>query len=206
MSPPALVRLQEWIEQETCPRGRSGIDRALPSQCSRVAPVRVTRWRRKESDMSEMQKSIVLDAPVREVYNQWTQFEEFPQFMEGVVEVRQLDDKRLYWRANIGGAEREWHAEIVDQTPDQRIAWRSLTGSENGGAVLFRPLSDSRTEVTLRMLYNPEGLTENVGDALGFVGRRIQGDLERFREFLEQRGRATGGWRGEIHGRNVQGS
>ena len=126
--------------------------------------------------MSEMQKSIVLDAPVREVYNQWTQFEEFPRFMEGVVEVRQLDDKRLYWRANIGGA------------------------------VLFRPLSDSRTEVTLRMLYNPEGLTENVGDALGFVGRRIQGDLERFREFLEQRGRATGGWRGEIHGRNVQGS
>ena len=154
--------------------------------------------------MPEMEKSIVVDAPLREVYNQWTQFEEFPRFMDGVVEVRQIDDKRLYWRANIAGAEREWHAEIVDQTPDQRIAWRSLTGPENGGAVLFKPLADGRTEVTMRMQYNPEGMTENVGDALGFVGRRVQGDLERFCSFMEERGRATGGWRGEIHGQEVQ--
>ena len=109
-----------------------------------------------------------------------------------------------YWRANIAGAEREWHAEIVDQTPDRRIAWKSLTGADNGGAVLFRPVSDGRTEITLRMQYSPEGVTENVGDALGFVGRRVQGDLERFREFIEERGAATGAWRGEIHGKRVE--
>jgi uncharacterized membrane protein len=154
--------------------------------------------------MAEMEKSIIVDAPLREVYNQWTQFEEFPRFMEGVVEVRQIDDKRLYWRANIAGAEREWHAEIVDQTPDRRIAWKSLTGADNGGAVLFRPVSDGRTEITLRMQYSPEGVTENVGDALGFVGRRVQGDLERFSAFMEERGAATGAWRGEIHGKRVE--
>ncbi len=153
--------------------------------------------------MAEMEKSIVVDAPLREVYNQWTQFEEFPRFMEGVVEVRQLDDKRLYWRAKIAGAEREWHAEITDQTPDRRIAWKSVTGPAHGGAVLFRPLAEGRTEITMRAQYDPEGLTENVGDALGFVGRRVQDDLERFRDFMEERGRATGGWRGEIHGDQV---
>src|SRR5262245_20661227 len=153
--------------------------------------------------MAEMEKSIIVDAPRREVYNQWTQFEEFPRFMDGVVEVRQIDDKRLYWRANVGGTEREWHAEITDQTPDQRIAWKSLTGAEHGGAVLFRPVSDQRTEITMRMQYNPDGFTENVGDALGFVGRRVQGDLERFCDFMEERGRATGGWRGELHGQQV---
>ena len=152
---------------------------------------------------NELEKSIVVDAPLREVYNQWTQFEEFPRFMEGVVEVRQLDDKRLYWRANIGGAEREWHAEITDQTPDRRIAWKSLTGPEHGGAVLFRPVADGQTEVSLRIKYDPKGFTENVGDALGFVSRRVQGDLERFRDFMDERGRATGGWRGEIHGDQV---
>jgi uncharacterized membrane protein len=154
--------------------------------------------------MAEMEKSIIVDAPLREVYNQWTQFEDFPRFMDGVVEVRQIDAQRLYWRASIGGAEREWHAQITDQTPDERIAWKSLTGSENGGAVLFRPVADDRTEVTLRMLYNPEGITENVGDALGFVSRRVQGDLDRFRDFMEERGRASGGWRGEIHGSAVR--
>jgi uncharacterized membrane protein len=154
--------------------------------------------------MAEMEKSIEVDAPLREVYNQWTQFEEFPQFMDGVVEVRQIDDKRLFWRANVGGAEREWHAEITDQTPDTRIAWRSLTGAEHGGAVLFQALPEGKTRVTMRMQYNPEGVTENVGDALGFVGRRVQGDLERFRDLIEERGRASGGWRGEIHGSQVR--
>jgi uncharacterized membrane protein len=154
--------------------------------------------------MAEMEKSIEVDAPLREVYNQWTQFEEFPSFMDGVVEVRQIDDKRLFWRANVGGAEREWHAEITDQTPDTRIAWKSLTGAENGGAVLFERCPDGKTRVTMRMQYNPEGVTENVGDALGFVGRRVQADLERFRELIEERGRASGGWRGEIHGDQVR--
>ena len=153
--------------------------------------------------MAEIEKSIVVEAPLREVYNQWTQFEEFPRFMEGVVEVRQLDDKRLYWRAKIAGAEREWHAEITDQTPDRRIAWKSVTGPEHGGAVLFRPVADGSTEVTMRMRYEPEGVTENVGDALGLLGRRIQADLDRFRDYIEERGRATGGWRGEIHGSQV---
>jgi uncharacterized membrane protein len=154
--------------------------------------------------MADMEKSIVVDAPLREVYNQWTQFEDFPRFMEGVIEVRQIDDAHLYWRARMGGVEREWHAQIVDQVPDERIAWRGLTGVAPSGAVLFCPLADGRTEVTLRVKYEPEGVTENVGDALGFVSRRVEGDLQRFRDLMEERGRATGGWRGEIHGDNVE--
>jgi uncharacterized membrane protein len=153
--------------------------------------------------MAELEKSIIVDAPLREVYKQWTQFEEFPHFMEGVVEVRQLDDKRLFWRARIAGKEQEWEAEITDQTPDERIAWKSIGGAENGGAVLFRPVPEGGTEVVLRIRYDPQGITENVGDALGFVGRRVQGDLERFAKFMEERGKATGGWVGEIHGHTV---
>ena len=155
--------------------------------------------------MAELEKSIAVEASVREVYNQWTQFEDFPRFMEGVEEVRQIDDKHLYWRAKIGGVEREWHAEIVDQVPDQRIAWRGVTGVAPSGAVLFEPLPDGRTEVTLRLRYEPEGVAENVGSALGLLGARVEGDLKRFKEFIEERGRATGGWRGEIHGDKVQG-
>ena len=153
--------------------------------------------------MAELEKSIVVKAPLREVYKQWTQFEEFPRFMEGVIEVCQLDDKRLSWRANIGGKEETWEAEITDQTPDQRIAWKSVGGAENGGAVLFRPAPGGGTEIVLRIRYDPQGVTEKVGDALGFVGRRVQGDLERFAKFIEARGRATAGWTGEIHGQTV---
>ena len=153
--------------------------------------------------MAELEKSIVVDAPLHEVYKQWTQFEEFPRFMEGVVEVRQLDDKRLAWKANIAGKEEQWEAEITDQTPDQRIAWKSIGGAEHGGAVLFRPAQGGGTEIVLRIRYEPEGVTENVGSALGLVGRRVQGDLERFAKFIEERGRATGGWAGEIHGQTV---
>jgi uncharacterized membrane protein len=155
-----------------------------------------------EDAVAEYEKSIVVEAPLRAVYNQWTQFEEFPRFMEGVEEVRQLDDKRLHWRAKIAGVEREWHSEIVDQVPDRRIAWRNLRGAENAGAVLFDSVPEG-TRVTLKLRYEPEGATENVGDALGFVSRRVSGDLERFKDFIEQRGRETGGWRGEIHGRTV---
>jgi uncharacterized membrane protein len=158
----------------------------------------------REGTMAELEKRITVDAPVREVYNQWTQFEEFPRFMEGVIEVRQLDDKTLFWRARIGGVEREWHAKIVEQVPDEIISWRSVTGPDNGGTVHFRNLGDGRTEITLRVHYDPEGVTENVGDALGFVSRRVEGDLKRFRDFIEERGRATDGWRGEIHGERVE--
>ena len=153
--------------------------------------------------MAEIEKSIDVEASIREVYNQWTQFEDFPRFMEGVIEVRQLDEKRLHWRAEIAGSEKEWHAEIVDQTPDQRIAWKHLRGADNAGAVLFEPLGRNRTKVTLRLVYTPEGPTETIGDALGFVSRRVEGDLGRFKKFIESRGRATGAWRGEIHGSSV---
>ncbi len=154
--------------------------------------------------MAEMEKSIEVDVPVYEAYNQWTQFEDFPRFMDGVEEVQQLDDRRLHWRARIAGQDKEWEAEIVDQVPDRRIAWRTTTGSQNAGAVLFEPMGDQRTRVTLRMEYEPEGATEHVGDLLGFVSNRVEGDLERFKNFIEERGRASGGWRGEIHGRDVE--
>jgi len=152
--------------------------------------------------MAEMETSIIVEAPVREVYNQWTQFEDFSKFMDGVLEVRQLDDKRLYWRARIGGKEREWQSEIVDQTPDQRIAWKNVTGAENAGAVLFE-VAPSGTKVTLKLVYSPEGAVENIADALGMVSRRVKGDLERFKQFMDNRRTATGAWRGEIHGQEV---
>ena len=148
--------------------------------------------------MANIEQSIDVDVPVSTAYNQWTQFEEFPRFMEGVREVRQLDDKRLQWRAEVGGRDKEWYAEITEQKPDMRIAWRSTSGARNAGVVTFHRLSDSRTRVMLQIEYDPEGAVENVGDAVGVVSARIRGDLERFKEFIESRGRETGGWRGEI--------
>jgi uncharacterized membrane protein len=149
--------------------------------------------------MATIEKSIEVNAPLRAVYNQWTQFEDFPRFMEGVEEVRQLDDKRLHWRAKIGGKLKEWNAEITEQRPDERIAWTSRGGAWNAGVVTFHRIDDNRTRVMLQVDYDPEGVVEHVGDALGVVSTRIEGDLKRFREFIEQRGRETGGWRGEIH-------
>lgn len=152
----------------------------------------------------EVEESIMVSAPLRDVYNQWTQFESFPLFMEGVKQVTQLDDKRLFWRAEIGGREQEWEAEIVDQTPDERIAWRSVSGAVNGGVVLFKGVPDDRTEVTLRIRYDPKTLAESVGSALGLVGARVARDLERFATFMNERRQATGGWRVEIHGQEVK--
>ena len=148
--------------------------------------------------MSTIEKSIEVNAPVRTVYNQWTQFEEFPRFMEGVQEVKQVTDKRLHWRAQIAGQEREWDAEITEQIPDQRIAWRSTSGTTNAGVVTFHRLSDSASKVMLQVEYDPTGFVETVGDAVGVISQRVQGDLERFKEFIEKRGRETGAWRGEI--------
>jgi uncharacterized membrane protein len=153
--------------------------------------------------MESIEKSIDVNVPVRTAYNQWTQFEEFPQFMEGVEEVRQLDDKRLHWRASIAGKTEEWNAEITEQTPDKVVAWRSTSGSENSGRVTFAPAGADGTRVTLRMEYDPEGIVESIGDKLGLVSRRVEGDLERFKEFIEDRGAATGAWRGEIQGGHV---
>ena len=148
--------------------------------------------------MASIQKPIDVDVPVRTAYNQWTQFEEFPRFMEGVEEVRQLDDRRLHWRAKVGGKTEEWDAVITEQIPDERVAWRNTTGAENAGVVTFHHLSANSTRVMLQIEYDPHGLVENVGSALGVVERRVEGDLKRFKEFVESHGAETGAWRGEI--------
>jgi uncharacterized membrane protein len=150
--------------------------------------------------METIEKSVEIDAPVSTVYNQWTQFEEFPRFMEGVKQVQQLDDKRLHWRAEVGGKEKEWDAEIYKQIEDEVIAWRSTSGARNDGEVRFDKSSGGKTRVTLELAYEPEGVVENIGDALGLLSGRVQGDLDRFRDFIEKRGTETGAWRGEIHG------
>ena len=151
--------------------------------------------------MTTVEKSIEVDAPVRTVYNQWTQFEEFPQFMEGVEEVRQLDDTHLHWVAKIGGQRREWDAEIVEQRPDEHIAWRSTNGAKNAGVVTFHRLDDNRTKVMLQLEFEPDDLLEKIGAGVGAVDHRVEGDLERFREYLESRGKETGEWRGNVdHG------
>ncbi len=148
--------------------------------------------------MSYLEKTIEVSSPLSQVYNQWTQFESFPEFMQGVEEVRQLDDKRLRWKAQIAGKQEEWTSEIYEQVPDQKIAWRSIEGAKNGGAVKFKALGADRTEITLCLEYEPEGIIEQAGDMLGVVTRRVEGDLQRFKQFIEQH-RETGGWRGEIH-------
>ncbi len=147
--------------------------------------------------MSTIETSIEVNVPVRTAYNQWTQFEEFPRFMEGVKEVKQLDDTRLRWKAEIAGKEKEWTAEITEQTPDQRIAWTSRGGAPNGGVVTFHRLSDAKSKIMLQLEYDPQGFVENAADALGVVSLRVKGDLERFKEFIEKRGRETGAWRGQ---------
>ena len=147
-----------------------------------------------------IEKSIRVAVPVSTAYNQWTQFEQFPQFMEGIEEVRQLDDTHLHWVAKIAGKQKEWDAEITEQTPDERIAWQSVGGAPNSGLVEFVSLGAEETEVRVKMGYEPEGAVEKVGDAIGAPEHRIQGDLERFKEFVEARGRETGAWRGEVHG------
>ena len=148
--------------------------------------------------MSVIEKSIEINMPVRAAYNQWTQFEEFPRFMEGVKQVKQIDDKHLHWKADIGGKEKEWNAEITEQVPDQRIAWTSREGALNGGVVTFHRLSDSKSKIMLQLEYDPKGFIENVGDAVGIVTQRVQGDLERFKAYIETRGQETGAWRGTI--------
>jgi uncharacterized membrane protein len=148
--------------------------------------------------MATIERSVIVDVPVRTAYNQWTQFEEFPRFMEGVREIKQLNDKRLHWRAEIGGKEKEWDAAITEQIPDTRIAWRSVTGAPNAGVVTFHRLADNSAKIMVQIDYTPEGLVENVGDAIGIVEQRVEGDLKRFKEFIESRGRETGAWRGTI--------
>ena len=148
--------------------------------------------------MSTIEESIDIDVPVRTAYDQWTQFEEFPSFMEGVESVTQIDDTHLHWVAEIGGVRREWDAVIAEQHPDERVAWTSTTGTSNAGAVTFHRLDDVSTRVMLQLDVEPEGFVEHVGDALGIIRRRAAGDLGRFKDLIEQRGAADGGWRGDV--------
>lgn len=151
--------------------------------------------------MERIEKSVEVNCPIDVVYNQWTQFEELPKFMAGVKEVRQIDDTHVHWRAEVWGKEKEWESEITEQVPDQRIAWRSVTGdAPNAGEVRFEPLSEESTHVFLAMEYEPQGAAENVGDALGAMDSRVQSTVEDFKQFIESRGRETGAWRGEVHG------
>jgi uncharacterized membrane protein len=150
--------------------------------------------------MATVEKSIEVNVPVRTAYNQWTQFEDFPKFMEGVREVHQLDDTHLVWHTNIGGQDESWEAEITEQIPDKRIAWRNKTGAINAGVVTFHHIDDSTSRIMLQLDYEPDSFVESVGDALGFMNRRIEGDMERFKEFIEERQQETGAWRGEVHG------
>jgi uncharacterized membrane protein len=148
--------------------------------------------------MSTIEQSIEVAVPVRAAYNQWTQFEEFPRFMEGVEEVRQLDDTHLNWRTTVGGREQEFDAQITEQRPDERIAWTATRGVEQAGVVTFHRVDDGRTKVMLQLDAEPEGAVEKVGDALGVLKRRVKGDLERFKELIEARGAESGAWRGEV--------
>ena len=148
--------------------------------------------------MASHEASVTVQRPVRTVYNQWTQFESFPQFMEGVERVSQLDDQRLHWVTKISGVEREFDAQITEQTPDQRIAWKSTSGTKQSGVVTFHRLDEGETKVMLQMEIDPEGLVEKVGDTAGFVQRQVNNDLERFKKFIENQPAESGAWRGEV--------
>jgi uncharacterized membrane protein len=150
--------------------------------------------------MTTVDDRIEVECPISTVYNQWTQFEEFPRFMDGVESVVQLDDTRLHWTASIGGVRREWDARIVQQEPDRLISWENTDGATNRGVVSFRPIDMDRTEVSLHLEFEPDGVVEQVGDKLGIVGGKAKGDLERFKEFIESRRAETGAWRGHVEG------
>lgn len=153
--------------------------------------------------MANFEQAIDVDVPVRTAYNQWTQFEMFPYFMEGVEEVKQISDTQLHWRAEIAGHDVQWDAKITEQTPDKRIAWKSIAGAQHAGVVTFHRLNDEATRVMLQIDFEPTGVLENVGAALGVVEGRVSGDLERFKEFIESGGKETGAWRGKIDSPNT---
>jgi hypothetical protein len=149
---------------------------------------------------TQVDKEIEVGVPIRTAYNQWTQFEEFPQFMGGVHEVRQLGDRNLHWVAQIAGVRREWDAEVIEQVPDQKVAWAATEGATNAGAVYFSPLGPDRTVVRLHLEYEPEGVVEKVGDTLSVVAKQAESDLKKFKSFIESRGTESGSWRGEVPG------
>jgi uncharacterized membrane protein len=148
--------------------------------------------------MARIEESIDVGVPISVAYNQWTQFEEFPQFMEGIESVQQIDDTHLLWTGEIGGAREEWRAEISEQRPDERVAWHATEGGTNAGVVTFHRIDDETTRVMVQMDWEPEGVKESVGAAVGIDSHRVKGDLKRFKEMIERRGTPTGAWRGEV--------
>lgn len=152
----------------------------------------------RKPEKTTIEESIEVNVPVNVAYNQWTQFEDFPKFMKGVREIRQLDDTHLHWRAEVAGKEEEWDAEIAEQIPDKRIAWHSISGAQNAGVVTFHKISDSITRIMLQIDYAPKGFIEKVGDAVGAVEIETRGNLEDFKKFLEERMSETGAWRGVV--------
>ena len=148
--------------------------------------------------MPSIEQSIEVDVPVSTAYNQWTQFEEFPSFMDGVEAVKQLDDTHLHWVASIGGHREEWDAEITEQIPDERIAWKATTGKGNAGVVTFHKLDAGRTKIMLQLDWESEGMVEALGAMLGQDDRKVKSDLDRFKELIESRGAESGAWRGEV--------
>ena len=149
--------------------------------------------------METVKESIDVGVPVSTAYNQWTQFEEFPTFLEGVESVEQIDDTHLRWVAEVGGERREWQAEIVEQVPDEKIAWRGVDADGPNGIVTFEPLGADKTLVTVEMSYEPEGLKETLGAKIGLDTRQVGEDLQRFKQLVEALGEETGAWRGEVH-------
>ena len=148
--------------------------------------------------MASVQESVDVDVPIRVAYDQWTQFETFPQFMGGVERITQLDDRHTHWVTNIDGVKREFDAEITEQHPEERVAWTSVEGSKQAGVVTFHRLDDTRTRVTCQMDFEPDGVIEQAGDKLGFLDRQVKGDMKRFKEYIEGRGTETGAWRGQV--------
>ena len=148
--------------------------------------------------MAKIEESIEVEVPVQTAYNQWTQFEEFPTFLEGIERVKQIDDTHLHWVAEVGGKREEWDAEITEQRPDDRVAWKATSGKGNAGVVTFHRIDDRQTKIMVQLDWEPEGVTEQIGTTLGMDDRRVQGDLKRFKDLIESRGTETGAWRGEV--------
>jgi uncharacterized membrane protein len=148
--------------------------------------------------VAQIDKSIDVDVPLSTAYNQWTQFEEFPRFMEGVKQVQQIDDTTLRWKAHVGGKDLEWTAKILHQIPDRRIAWSSTDGAKHSGSVEFEGVAPSKTRINLHLQYQPDGAVEKTGSAIGVVSARVDGDLRRFKKFIEERGHETGAWRASV--------
>ena len=148
--------------------------------------------------MPKIEQSIEIDVPVSTAYNQWTQFEDFPMFMDGIDEVRQIDNTHLHWVANVGGQREEWDAEITEQHPDQRISWRATGGKQNSGVVTFEALGPQRTRINVEFEWESEGMLEKLGSAVGQDDRQVKSDLEKFKELVESRGAGSGAWRGEV--------